>query len=183
MDVCRGRTRVIVVNNSYQLAPWADLLYFADARWYKWHQDALKGFTPPIATLDNTGIQQAHPRVYSLHRGAATGLSSESDTLNTGSNGGYQAINIAVLAGAARIVLLGFDMHGSAGKCHWHAGHPVRNDPRVYASLMIPKFATMLPDLKKAGVEVVNVTPGSALRCFPMDTLEHAIKADTSTVQ
>ena len=34
VDYVRGKARVIVVNNGYLLAPWADVLYAADARWW-----------------------------------------------------------------------------------------------------------------------------------------------------
>ena len=31
---CRGRARVIAINDAYRLVPWADLLYFCDYRWW-----------------------------------------------------------------------------------------------------------------------------------------------------
>jgi hypothetical protein len=37
---------------------------------------------------------------------------------------------------------------------------------------------TALPQLHAAGIEVINATPGSALRLFKIGTLQNALKAD-----
>jgi len=37
---------------------------------------------------------------------------------------------------------------------------------------MLPKFPTIVEPLRGAGVEVLNATPGSALTCWPMESLE-----------
>jgi hypothetical protein len=38
VEACRGKTRVIAVNDAYRLAPFADVLYACDEKWWKWHQ-------------------------------------------------------------------------------------------------------------------------------------------------
>jgi hypothetical protein len=104
--------------------------------------------------------------------GRARDLSEQSDTLNTGSNGGFQAINFAYLAGAARIVLLGFDMKANAaGALNWHTDHKVRGTAFVYKNIMLPRFETALAQLKRAKVDVVNATPDTALKCFRLEDL------------
>ena len=40
VDYCRGRAKVIAINNAYQLAPWSDVLYACDGAWWDWHQGA-----------------------------------------------------------------------------------------------------------------------------------------------
>ena len=40
VDYCRERAAVIVVNDNYKLAPWADVLYAADPEWWDLHQGA-----------------------------------------------------------------------------------------------------------------------------------------------
>jgi hypothetical protein len=57
------------------------------------------------------------PEAFKLHIAPLVALSRDARSLAHGGNGGYQAINLAYLAGAARIVLLGYDMkHRAAGK-------------------------------------------------------------------
>lgn len=101
------------------------------------------------------------------------GLSFDPETLHTGGNSGYQAINLAVLLGAARILLLGYDMKtGPNGEKHWHPDHAGRNPGESQFSGWRAAFPTMLPDLARAGVAVINCTPGSALTCFPQARIE-----------
>lgn len=77
-----------------------------------------------------------------------------------------------MLLGASRILLLGYDMKlGPNGEKHWHADHRGRNPHAAQLEGWRNAFATMLPDLAKAGVEVLNCTPGSALTCFPTANL------------
>ena len=38
VDYCRGKARVIAINDAYTLAPWADALYATDAKWWHWHR-------------------------------------------------------------------------------------------------------------------------------------------------
>ena len=106
------------------------------------------------------------------------GLSSLRARIHQGANSGYQAINLAVHFGAKRIILLGYDMKsGPGGELHHHPDHPTgMNNPDAgnYAR-WIKNFATMEPDLNRAGVEVINCTPGSALECFPRAHLEDVL--------
>lgn len=100
------------------------------------------------------------------------GLSFTPGYIVTGSNSGYQAVNLAVQFGAKRILLLGFDMTIARG-IHWHGPHGdgLKNPSDGTCLTWRTLFAAAVPDLKQAGVEVINVTPNSALTCFPMRAL------------
>lgn len=93
--------------------------------------------------------------------------------IRTGGNSGYQALNLAVLLGASRIILLGYDMRGS----HWHGDHPKRlaNPKESDFAAWRARFATTLPDLARAGVEVLNCSRDTALECFARARLEDVI--------
>ena len=39
VDYCRGKAKVVVINDNYLRAPWADYLYFCDDKWFQWHKD------------------------------------------------------------------------------------------------------------------------------------------------
>lgn len=163
VEAVRGRARVIVVNTSYQRALWADALYAADAKWWKWHQGA-----PDFPGLKYSVMKDAGhwPHVVVLGRGASTGLSNDPSRLCLGANSGYQAINLAVLLGASRIVLLGYDMAvGEGGRQHWHPDHPTR--ARSPYQTFQAAFPTLVAPLDAAGVEVINCSRQTALTCFP----------------
>lgn len=126
-------------------------------------------------TIHNTGMMVADPRVFMLKNLGRDGLSEEPNGINTGSNSGYQAINIAVLAGAKRILLLGYDMKFTGGRSHSHNGHPVKMAEQAYRGYA-KNFASMLPHLKRLGIEVVNCAPGSAITCFPVKAFEQCVR-------
>ena len=56
---------------------------------------------------------------------------------------------------------------------NYHTDHQVPTDAHLYDSEFIPSIERMAARL--AGkVEVVNATPGTALRCFPVQELGEA---------
>lgn len=92
--------------------------------------------------------------------------SRKPDRLAPGKNGGYQAINFAALAGAARIVLLGFDMKHRGGQSNWHGKHLVKS-PERWVKQYLPLFRPLAAELKKDGIEVINASEQTALDAFP----------------
>lgn len=110
-----------------------------------------------------------------LRNGGSDGLSEDPQALHTGCNSGYQAINLAVLAGAKRVPLIGYDCKvGDGGKMHWFGDHPVKTPASVFQE-MRKKFRTAIEPLHAAGVEVLNCTPGSALDAFARAELESVL--------
>jgi hypothetical protein len=81
-----------------------------------------------------------------------------------GPDSGSNAINLAFLFGARRIVLFGFEMRPG----NWHDRHRRVTPPQRYAEKFIPALEAMAVALKREDVEVINATPGSALTCFPI---------------
>jgi hypothetical protein len=167
VEYCRGKARTIVINSTYQIAPWADVLYAADRRWWQWHKGA----------MDFKGLKYSLERpdpafgVVTLTATGDRGLAHEPHTLRTGRNSGYQAINLAKHLGVSRIVLLGYDMQTTdTGKQHWHEDHP--GNPRMNFAQWLPYFQSLVGPLQAAGVAVVNCTRATALHCFPRAALE-----------
>ncbi|MDZ4253989.1 MAG: hypothetical protein U1A72_15575 [Sulfuritalea sp.] len=183
---------MIAVNDAYLVAPWADICYFADARWWKWHTDGIAKKWPWVSftaeevkkafaefrgqkvTIFNTGMLVADPTVFMLHNHGSDELSEKPNGVHTGSNGGYQAINIAVLAGGNPILLVAYDMRFQQGKSHSHNGHPLKHSESAYLGYA-NRFGSMLPQLKRLKVEVLNCTPGSAIKAFQFVPLEEAL--------
>lgn len=167
---------VVAVNDSYKLAPDATVLYAADVRWWGWHKGAdaahvvgtvkypafTGSFRYCLARTPYDGVQI-------LRRGPKTGLTLDPGKVALGLNGVYQSINVAVHLGATRVLLLGVDMHGG----HFFGYHPNRSVPPF--SLCLKAFETLVEPLRAAGVEVVNCTPGTALKVFPRVALTEAL--------
>lgn len=169
VDLVRGRARVIAINSSYKRAPWADVLYAADAKWWTWEQGApgFAGLKYAVAAADPV----TWPDVQVLQNTGPLGLELEPTGLRTGFNSGYQAINLAVHLGAARILLLGYDLSPAPdGLTHWHGDHPDRQ-PSPYGA-MREAFPSLIEPLAALQISVVNCSRRTALTVFPRAPLD-----------
>ena len=105
-----------------------------------------------------------------------TGLSLDGEYLVTGSYSGWQALNVGVLTGAKRILLLGFDAREPVGKepGHWHGEHAVATPIAAYKAYR-HAFTAGAAAVKAAGVNVLNCSPVSAIDSFPKVALQEAL--------
>lgn len=173
VDYCRGRARVIVVNKSILLAPWADVFYACDGRGWGWWKDEIAAFGGLKFSMD--GGAAAHGATVIKNAGV-WGLSTDPGKLANGRNSGYQAVNLAALLGATRILMLGYDMQqGPHGETHWHGDHPNHSQP-PYGSCAAA-FKSMIAPLATLGVTVINCSRRTALTCFPQMPIEEALPA------
>jgi hypothetical protein len=154
-----------VVNNSWRLAPWADVLYACDAKWWRHYGHEVNGeFTGECWTIDRE--YQGTPGMNQIDGVDLPGLSSNPKRIHTGGNGGYQALGLAVLWGVKRIILLGYDMGATNGRSHWHPDHPRElGNPCMFESWR-RRMAVAAADLRRMDVECVNASASSALMCF-----------------
>jgi len=161
---------LVVTNTTYRLFPYADVLYGGDMLWWKhMHKEVERNFKGEKWTQDHSAAQRyGLQRIKGINK---SGLGTQYVHIN--GNTGFQAINLAYLFGSRRVLLTGFDMKlGPKGEKHWHADHPA---PMVQGQTFgewIHKAATMAKDAQRLGLEIVNCTPGSALTCWPVSTLE-----------
>jgi predicted peroxiredoxin len=172
----REACRVIAVNNTCSRVPWADCAYFGDYLALKCYVPKLR---PPVGdfqgewwTQDKAGAERwGLNYVKSANR---PGLGAQRVHLN--GNSGAQAVNLATLFGAKRVLLLGFDMQsGPKGQKHWFGSHPVPLVQDLLFDEWIKKFEHIATDAKAMGVEIINCTPGSALPWFPMADIREAL--------
>lgn len=175
VDYCRGKVRVIAVNRAIELAPWADVLHACDARFWRWHRDEAMAFQglkfAMERELDNDCGQVL------LKNGGIWGLSTDPTTICNGRNSGYQAMNVAVLLGISRVILLGYDMQpGERGEMHWHSDHPNNFQPEdaVFRSWRAA-FKSIVQPLADLGVSVVNCSRRTALTTFSCQPLEETL--------
>ncbi len=156
----------IVVNDGYILDPGADVLYACDPRWWKFHGPAVKAgfqgrkFCPDEPTCKTFGLEHV-----AIER--REGLSRRDGVVYTGGligNSGAQAINLAYLFGARRIVLIGMDMGGT----HFFGEHPKNLGPTDSNHKgMVRAMSQMAADLYGEGVQVLNCSDAGNIGYWP----------------
>lgn len=177
LTLSRGRARHIAVNTSFRLCPWADLLYAADYTWWRAHRSEVAGFAG--LKVGSAGLR---------HAGIAGGVELEATEAGDGfsrepgrvahlGNSGAQALNLALLMGCRRIVLVGYDMRSRFG-LHWHAPHAGRlaNPGDELLAGWAARLDAAAPGLADFGAEVVNASVVSALRAFRKMPFEEALR-------
>jgi len=139
---------------------------FGDPKWFRKFQEELRIYKGVLFTsageLRNTRLNW----LWTLPR-KSRGLGTTS--LGWNCNTGATAINLALILGAQRVFLLGFDMHLSKdGKSNWHDRLLSKQKAVVYEKF-IEAFTRVSMDLKKVfpGKEVINITDDSDLDIFP----------------
>jgi hypothetical protein len=158
------KCRVIAVNDAAFVAWWADWLHACDEQWWTWHGQVARRF-PGTRTTVCPGVLASHVTGY-LQPTGISGFDPDPASIRTGGNSVYQAMHIAIQAGAKRIGLVGVDMKaGPDGRMHWFGEHPdmIRPD---FAADLAPHFASLKPTLAEREIEVMNASPGSALTDF-----------------
>lgn len=181
------KCRVVAVNDAYRLLPYADVLYACDEKWWTLHiEDVRKMFhgerwTTHEENLGGNGQHVNDKRAlvdYGLNfvRGRDGDVfSADPGTIHYGSNTGFQAVGLAILKGATRVILVGFDMRKVDGRGHFFGDHPAGLHNRSdYRDFIVPFQCAA----KSCPVPIVNATRGSALDCFPMVDLDTALATD-----
>ena len=172
--------RVIAVNSSYIAHAFADYLFSADARWLRLHQKALEGpwrgrVVTVSAAADWDGLlhlRKVHPPVKGKPGGTAVSTDRRAVAVRRSSLHG--AINLAVLLGATRLVLLGADGGPHGKRRSHHAPHPWAQKKGCWDEQYWDLSTTAAP-LAALGVEVVNASPGSRWDLWPIVTLNSVL--------
>lgn len=171
---------IFVCNDAFRLAPDCALLTACNWQWWDARWPEVKGLPCEKWTTRRESAEK-----YGLHWIAEVnrpGLSTDPALLHHGHSSGYQLVGLAYRAGAERIVLLGYDLKFAPdydGKAR-----QIGSTPRHYFGEYPPELQHW-PSVKVQGgvhvelldlyqsvadqgaVEILNATPGSALRCFP----------------
>lgn len=162
---------VLAINDSYLLAPWADAVFWADKTWFGWNWQELRALDGPLLVSWSAPHVASDLDVHVLDHREDLPLSRDPRAL-AGVCSGSGAINLAWLLGADPIHLLGYDMRDSG---NWHDRHRRYGQEGRYENRFIPAIGRMADELHKEGARVFNLTPGSALTCFPSMSIEEAL--------
>jgi len=166
-------TDPILTNNAYMMAKRPRLVVAFDARYYKWHGRAIiaAGHRAFCALRDN----QPSPmegRILKFRRETRINtpreqapeagiISTRPDTL-PGRNSGHGAINLAILMGAPRVYLAGFDMTFRDKRTHWHEGHRIPANLNNYERRFRPELENLVNLARHRGVIICAMTPTAA---------------------
>jgi hypothetical protein len=178
-ELCqRSGLPIVAVSDAYKLFPDAEILYSCDADWWFVH-NGCPGFAGEKWSShgdekeNNKAEAQQRCGLKLIQGKQADGFSLNPSFIHYGCTSGFQAINLAILFGAKRIVLVGFNMQAVGRRSHFFGDHPPslrHGDLRTF----LPWFDTAAQRLPP-DIEIINATPDSALRSFKMMRLEDAL--------
>jgi hypothetical protein len=108
------------------------VLYGCDGNWWRTH-DGCAAFRGERWSTHDTGNNDKRETVKAYGVRVVEGkpgdtFSTNPAVIHYGNNSGFQAVNFALLSGARRVVMVGFDMKGT----HFFGDHPKglkRGDP------------------------------------------------------
>jgi len=147
----------VVTNTTFRLCPWADVLYGFDSRWWKEYEEELKTFNgEKLAASSIAANYGAHWKPVGYR------------------NSGVCAIALAMVRGASKVVMLGYDVGFWDGRKHWHEDYA--DLPNATTIEEWPaQFAHLAKQARLRGVEIVNASRRTALGCFPLVPLDQAL--------
>ncbi len=135
-----------VIGNAFELVPKADYLISSDRGWWLKYPAAMQFPAKKLCNFPDL------PDIEYLR-------------IPCGMNSGVLGLIAVVKAGAKKVRLYGFDMHGSHFFGKYENGlRNTSNDRRNVFHKQYAEWAKNNPT-----IEVLNCTPGSALECFPFE--------------
>jgi hypothetical protein len=161
LERLRGQ-RVIVINSSVYAAPWADVLFFGDWRWWNEpdNRAAVANFKGRVVT---TTRMKTAPKVKVCKKADPPGLAFERDSLMQRWTSLTAATNLAahLVGRGGAIVWLGADGKITPERTHHHKPHPWPHKPGAYDK-QHRDLMTIAPSLWQMGVAAFNASPDTA---------------------
>jgi hypothetical protein len=174
LDRLRGQ-RVIVINSSVYAAPWADILFFGDWRWWNVNQAAVANFKGRVVT---TTKMKTDPKVKVCKKAHPPGLAMQRDSLMQLWTSLTAATNLAahLVGRGGAIIWLGADGKIVPDRTHHHKPHPWPHKPGAYDK-QYRDLITIVPSLWQMGVAAFNASPGTAwVDLLPLIKLEDVLE-------
>lgn len=175
-------------NNVHQIVPDLDVLFATNAQWWDFYWGRNDGPREHKCEKWTNNDESAHKYQLNFIRGVdRPALSVKPDRIHHGHSSGFCLVNLAFLMGAARIVLLGYDLkyapdydgrerHIGCAPRHYFGEYPgaLQHWPKVSVEKgihvqLLKQYETVAA---QGAVEIINCTPGSAIDCFPRNTID-----------
>lgn len=149
---------VVVTNTTFRMCPWADALFGFDSKWWKLYHEEVATFR---------GEKLSASQLATKYGARVTVLGYR--------NSGVCAAALAMTRGAARIVLLAYDLMFWDGRRHWHGDHPAPLENAGTIADWTRQFEALAKAARRRGVEILNASRRTRLTCFPIVRLEEAL--------
>lgn len=146
-------------------APWADILYAADQKWWRFYKPSFTG-------LRVSGEKVEGVETWPLKMLARNELMPKvPGSVVSGDHSGFQALGLALTLGATRIILLGYDCGGNRRNCHTDREPQFATEPPF--DNWVSKYQQVVDQWRN--VEMINCSPQSRITCFPKRELREVL--------
>lgn len=169
--------RFIAINSSCRkvrpVATVNDVLYFTDNSWNENRPELAANWPGSVITANRNVKVRLGDAVRYLDVLALT------ERMRTGpdfvqASSGHIAACLAAVMGAVRLVLVGFEAQAVNGRTHGHNDYS-HHDLADYVERFLPGWKMLAPIFVRMGVDVINATPGSAIKEFRFEPLARAL--------
>lgn len=164
-----SRHRFIAVNSGCRkvrpVATGADMLYFTDNAWAENRPDIVSDWPGLVVTTNSRAKRRLGPAIHyidPLTLPVAMGVIPD----HAQASSGHIAAVLAVLMGAASLVLVGFECRAVDGRTHGHDDYQ-QHDLAAFTERFLPGWRALAKVFAARGVDVRNASPGSAIDVFP----------------
>jgi hypothetical protein len=177
LELVRGRAKVIVINNAWLLAPWADVLFACDAKWWEVYKGAAEFAGLKLSVDKNAPKFDPDVRLVNCMKPDDRFFLEPLNTVGWGGNGGFHCLNLSAQFRPRKIVLVGYDMRLDHG-IHWHGKHPagMNNPSPKNVERWRRAVDAAARHVEKLGIAVINTSAISALRNYPKMSLSEAME-------
>lgn len=179
---------VIGINVAYLIGEWIDMVFFGDHKFFLRHREQLAAWPGIKVTCHHEPGKVPWVKFVPRNMEHPQGISPKPNQVSWNLNSGASAISIAANMGAKRIFLLGFDMQLINGDQHWHklyrrpadAPPPTRRGGLPQTRKFpfdrhLKGFPAIARDAQIRGIEIINVSPNSAITVFPKKSLKEVM--------
>lgn len=173
-EITPEKRRVVVINTSFQSAPWADVLYAADLSWWKYYYEMVEADFRGERWSSNEDAKKLFG-VNHIRCVREQGHCTTPGIIHNGGNSGYQAIELVADWGAASVILVAYDMQRTGKMSHHYGDHPKPLRQNSPYKTWLRDFKALANGLKKANIRVVNASRETALVDFDQVALEQAL--------
>lgn len=159
-------------NDAFRIVPYLDVSYACDPPWM---ENAVKNY----GWLDHpstkwTQDRDAAPKHHLNWIAGTSGpdLSENQQLIHFGGNSGFQILNLALLYGCTKFLLVGYNMSTPGGKRHFFGDHPKPMSRSTSFQSFLQAFSTIKGAHRQA---IFNCTPDTTLKHFEQRNLKEML--------